>query len=181
MDRICRGALLSSLLQEMRKNDSWCGETHIQKAVYFLQDVTEVPLNFKFVLYKHGPFSFDLRRELMALRADGILELEFQEPYGPRFKPAERSWRHQQNYFSETLDQYQLPIEFIASKLGNRWVSALERLATSLFVTNELEKGSTKARVKAVTRLKPHISFEDAKRAMDEVDEILREAPKPVS
>ena len=60
MKKSQRDAVLLSLVGEMINKGSWCGETHIQKAAYFLQVLLEVPLEFDFILYKHGPFSFDL-------------------------------------------------------------------------------------------------------------------------
>jgi len=70
MDRLRRAALLTQLIERLRRRGSWCGETHVQKATLFLQDLTRIPMGFDFILYKHGPFSFDLRDELTSLRAD---------------------------------------------------------------------------------------------------------------
>ena len=39
-----------------------------------------MPLGYDFTLYKHGPFSFDLRDDIHALRADGLLDLEPRPP-----------------------------------------------------------------------------------------------------
>src|SRR6266545_4036200 len=64
MKRLQRAALLTELVEQMRAHDSWCGETHLQKATYFLQELLDVEMDYDFVLYKHGPFSFDLRDEL---------------------------------------------------------------------------------------------------------------------
>src|SRR2546425_12633108 len=87
MDRLGRDVILLELLRKLREHGSWCGETHMQKATYFLQHLMQVPLDFQFILYKHGPFSFDLRDELTAMRADGLLALQPQEPYGPSLMP----------------------------------------------------------------------------------------------
>ena len=59
MDRLRRAAILTQLVGNLRREGSWCGETHVQKATFFLQELMEVPLGFNFVLNKHGPFSFD--------------------------------------------------------------------------------------------------------------------------
>jgi len=56
MDRLQKAALITRLLQNLRSKHSWCGETHIQKAAFFAQELMEVPLGFEFILYKHGPF-----------------------------------------------------------------------------------------------------------------------------
>lgn len=87
MERLAREAVLLSLVEKLRQAGSWCGETHVQKATYFLQEVAGVPLGFPFILYKHGPFSFDLRDELTAMRADGFLTLEPRDPYGASLGP----------------------------------------------------------------------------------------------
>lgn len=69
----------------------WCGETHLQKATFLLEDGCDVPLDFDSVLYKYGPFSFDLHDELEDLRAQGFIRLEPQAyPYGPRIAVTER-------------------------------------------------------------------------------------------
>ena len=48
MNRMAKAALLMQLLNEMRQRGSWCGETHVQKSVYLLQELFGVPLEFQF-------------------------------------------------------------------------------------------------------------------------------------
>ena len=92
MDRLRRDVIVIRVIKALREHGSWCGETHVQKAVYLLQEMAGAQTGFDFILYKHGPFSFDLRDELTALRADELLSLERQPwPYGPRIAPTERS------------------------------------------------------------------------------------------
>ena len=74
MQRLARASLLTRLIAGLREAGSWCGETHIQKAMFFLQELMHVPFEFKFILYRYGPFSFDLRYELTAISADGMLK-----------------------------------------------------------------------------------------------------------
>ena len=61
MNRLEKANLLVRLTERLRANKSWAGETHLQKATYILKRVLGVPVEFDFILYKHGPFSFDLR------------------------------------------------------------------------------------------------------------------------
>ena len=107
MDRLRRAALLTRLVERLRQQGSWCGETHVQKATFLLQRLMKVPLEYEFILYKHGPFSFDLRNELTSLRADDLLLLEPQvPPYGPRMICTERS-RKIQALYPKTLRKYE--------------------------------------------------------------------------
>jgi uncharacterized protein YwgA len=176
MDRLKRAAVLTRLIERLRTHGSWCGETHVQKSAFFLQDLMKVPLEFDFILYKHGPFSFDLRDDLTGLRADELIRLEPQWPYGPQIMSTDRS-EHIQRIFSKTLDKYDGRISFIAEKLGYKGVADLEQLATALFVTQREEANASVAeRSKKLTALKPHISAESARAAVEEVDCIVKEA-----
>ena len=83
MKRLQRAAILVTLAEKLRDQGSWCGETHIQKGTYLLQELLGVPLELEYCLYKHGPYSFDLSDELTSLRADRIFDQEKQPyPYG---------------------------------------------------------------------------------------------------
>jgi len=177
MNRLQKGALLAELADQLRQQGSWCGETHLQKATYFLQELLNVPTGFDFILYKHGPFSFDLRDELTSLRADGLLELRVQPaPYGPSLLPSSRSIEYRSR-FQVTIGNYSGAVAFIARVLGKKGVADLESLGTALLVTRQL--GPTAAvedRARRLQELKPHLSAAQALSAVQEVDEIARQA-----
>ena len=176
MDRLKRAALVTRLIELLREKDSWCSETHIQKATLFVQDLMKVPLGFDFILYKHGPFSFDLRDELTSLRADELVRLEPQWSFGPRINLTERS-KYIQDISSKTLKKYNDRIAFVVDKLGAKKVTELEGLATAFFLKQRGEAGvSTDERSRQLTELKPHISPEIASAAVEEVDRIIEEA-----
>jgi hypothetical protein len=175
MDRLKRAAIITSLIESLRERNSWCGETHVQKTALFLQELMEVPLGFEFILYKHGPFSFDLRDELTSYRADELIVLEPQWPYGPRIATTSRS-SYIQGINSKTLAQYKSCISFVAEKFANKGVADLERLATAYYLTQRAEAGTSVAkRAKEITEVKPHISKEDAQAAVKDVDQIIEE------
>lgn len=175
MNRLQSAAVLSLLFEKLREHGSWCGETHVQKATFFLQELMLVPLGFDFILYKHGPFSFELRDELTALRADELIGLEQQWPYGPRLIPLERS-KYIQHICSKTLGEHNNSIAFVAEKLGAKGVNELECVATALYVTQQAESdASVETRADLLTRLKPHIPTESATAAIKEVDHIIEE------
>jgi len=176
MGRMKNAALITRLVERLREQDSWCGETHIQKAVYFLQHLINVPLGFPFILYKHGPFSFELRDELTALRADSLLTLEHDPRYSPRIATTEQS-KYIQNRFPRTLATYDSRIAFIAQRLGPKGVVQLERLGTALYVQLE-GAGTASQRIRKITTLKPHITEYEAIDAVREVDKMLSDSPR---
>ena len=170
MGRMTNAALITRLIEQLREFDSWCGETHVQKTAYFLQHLMQVPLGFDFILYKHGPFSFGLRDELTALRADNLLTLEHDARYSPRIAATSQS-KYIQERFPKTLAKYSSRISFIAQRLGPKGVVQLERLGTALYVNLKSDMPAAQ-RVTRIRNLKPHIAEDDANRAVREVDEI---------
>lgn len=179
MNRLQKAAVLTRLVDELRERASWAGETHVQKAVFFLQDLLGSPLGFDFFLYKHGPFSFDLRDELTALRADGFLELEPQSPpYGPRFA-ATSAGRDIAGRHPKTLGSQNARIEFVAELFQDKGVKELERLATALF--SSLTKGwdtSVDLRARFLHDAKPHVSLGEAREAVQAVDSLRQEVQR---
>lgn len=168
MKKMARVAVLLSLVEELKKNGSWCGETHIQKSTYFLQQMLEGDLGHEFILYKHGPYSFDLSEELGRLRADNLVKVVPQNPYGPQMLPGS-AWDDLKKTFPKTINRYAEKIAFLGHWLGNKGVAELEKLATALYVTKELnvEEGQ---RAEKIHELKPHVSLEEARTALHELD-----------
>jgi hypothetical protein len=175
MDQLPRYAIISDLITHLIENKSWCGETHIQKATFFLQDLLGVPIGFDFILYKHGPFSFDLRDELAVMRAYGLLELVPQSSYGPKWFPTTRSEKLEKNY-TITLDKYHAQIEFVAAKLGNKRIGELEKLATALYVTQRFSGENSEQLAARIHELKPHVSIENAMAALQVFQAMALEA-----
>lgn len=176
MKRMAQVALLLSLVEKLHENHSWCGETHIQKATYFLKEMLNVELDYNFILYKHGPYSFDLSDELGRLRADGQVKVISQFPYGPSILPSS-SWESLKSKFPKTLTKYGKEINFIGSWLGDKRVSELEKLATALYVMKEGgSDAAIRALAKRIVELKPHINPSEAEEALREVEDRKEEA-----
>ena len=176
MKRLQKVVLLTVLAEKLLEKGSWCGETHLQKATYFFQELLNVPTELDFILYKHGPFSFDLRDELTAMRADGLLTLHLRQiQYGPSLVPTERC-KKLQRLFSKTLDQYEKEVEFVAEKLGDKGVTELEQLATALYVTLEQPDKAPMERALRIHELKPHVTVDQGESAIKDLEMIIKAA-----
>jgi uncharacterized protein YwgA len=175
MNRLDRASLLVALTEKLRASGSWAGETHVQKATYILERVLGVPAEFEFILYKHGPFSFDLRDEIGSLRAEGFIDWEVKsDRYGPSLRAGALSsaLRHQ---FPTMPEKYASEIDFVASGLGNKNVAELERLATAIYVTKD-EQTPEDRRAARINELKPHVSLFEAETAVAEADKLISDA-----
>ena len=175
MKRRQRQAIILDLMDKLKEQGSWCGETHLQKAVYFLVEFADVPLELEFVLYKHGPFSFELRDEITAMRADGLIKLQPQPyPYGPSLVTTD-SGRRLKERWPKTLNKYRDRIASVATLLGGIGVVELEPLATALYITREHPDESVDNHARRLHKLKPHISIDKAKVAIYKIDQMLEE------
>lgn len=173
MKRRQREAVVAALDRKLLDKGSWCGETHLQKSVYFLQEMLEVPTGFEYVLYKFGPFSRELRGELGTMRGDGFLELVPQPaPYGPSLHPTTVAERQLIERWPKTLQRHDAALEFVAERLGGLGVGELERLATALWVTRESAGASHDTLARRINEIKPHVSVDAAKEALCLVHEM---------
>jgi len=181
MKQIQKDGLIFHLISSLKKNGSWCGETHIQKAIYFIQEMMGVPIGFNYTIYKHGPFSFDLSDELRDLRADLLLEWEVRpDPYGNSLKLTPISEEILEK-IPQTISRYGPAISFIAEEFGSKGVKDLEKISTALYVTmNPAENGSC-SRTQRIHELKPHISVTEAESALRYVDEMIDKSRAVIS
>lgn len=171
-----RAAILTLLNREMLKRNSWCGETHIQKATFLLQDLLGVEAGFEFILYRHGPFSFDLRDELASMQADNLVELALRrEGYGPTYVPTSFSEIYLQR-FPKTIAKYRPQVEFVADQVGDKGVADLEKIATALFITKREGITGVERRALRLVELKPHISLLEARLATEQIDRLSQRA-----
>ena len=165
-------AITLNLAQELRRSGSWCGETHLQKAMFFLEALGEAPLGYNFTLYKHGPYSFDFHDHLDELKTLGLIALEYIPPYGPRYNVTERGeWIIKDQQLEAT--PLQDAIKTTADCLGPKKVKELEKLGTALLIWKEDPAASLDVRSQRLSELKPHIDSAEAKKATQEFETIL--------
>jgi uncharacterized protein YwgA len=179
MERISyslRCASVVNLLIKLQERGSWCGETHVQKAMYISQDLSKANLGYKFIMYKHGPFSFELKDELAAMRATGIIEYAFpQRDYGPSIKVTSFGMRifdvHRDNIVIQDRTN-----EFVAKWLATSDVRNLEKLATAYYVTQKNPRDPIIVRAKKINSLKPHVDVVAAEEAIKIVEQKRQQA-----
>ncbi len=176
MNQAQRFSVITQLADEMRLAGSWCGETNLQKSLYFVQELFDVKTGYAFVLYRHGPFSFDLRDDLQVLQGSGLVELVPYPPYGPQIRPTPASIELRA-HFPRTMESVAPAIGFVADHLGNRDVLQLERLATALYVIKEADRGTDiELLAMRLNEIKPHVPIELATSALSEVNQLIEQA-----
>ena len=175
MEQTEKAAIVLGLMDALYSQNSWCGETHVQKCGYLVQEILDVPPAFEFVLYKYGPYSFDLHDLLGEMRADLLIDRETRSaPYGPTLKPSESGIKLLRQHASTTAP-FGAATALVAERYGGMGVAELERIGTAMYVTR-MGGVDPNERARLITELKPHVVYEEALKAVQEVDELLGQA-----
>jgi uncharacterized protein YwgA len=169
-------ALVAEIIKELETRGSWCGETHVQKSAFVAKDLLHVPLSGSFILYKHGPYSFDLSATLVSMRADRVLSLTPKGEYGPSFSLESNANTIFARY-KTVVDQNATKIQYVASQFASKNVAELERIATAIFVTLKRPVDAAEARAAQLNSIKPHINLNTALAAVQEADRLIAGVP----
>ena len=178
-DELQRYSMVADLITKLRGKGSWCGETHVQKTCYLLQELLGVPLGFNFILYRHGAYSFDLHDMIGTMRAYRFLDIEIPPPpYGPSLALTERG-QELKDHFQEFNNQFAEQTDWAADRFGDKTVVQLEKLTTAYYVTREngMAKKSVETRAQRLNELKPHIPIAEAANALRSIDAMIKETP----
>ncbi len=169
MNDIVSTVTILSMVKELRDKGSWTGETHIQKAMFFLDKKCKISTDFEFILYKHGPYSFDLHDSLGSLFSVCLVEHEILPPYGPRIRLTKAG----EDFLAEHAEQLgvaKAALCSVAGWFGAKGVAELEKLATALWVCTKTPTQDAEVHAMRVHEIKPHISVEEALEALSTVN-----------
>jgi hypothetical protein len=155
---------------------SWSGETHFQKTLFFLQDGLGVPIAYDYIMYKHGPCSFDLHDDLTMMRGNGLLEFVPRQGFGLELHATDSSSKIR-GKFPKTLTRYRNQIRWAAREISRRGVGDLERIGTALFLTKHEWLSDPEEVADRQVELKPHVPRPSAVASVREVFQLLRSAP----
>ena len=181
MDRVKKAALISEMLSRMINKGSWGGETHLQKCIFFLQEMRNVPTGYTFQLYKYGPYSFDMHDEIVRLRGIGMLFLYSRKPqYGVALKVSELG-QSLRTHFPKTLKKYSDDINFVTDNFGDLSASELGKLATAYYFILQDQGNSDEEVSIKINNVKSHILISEGMEAAKIVREIASSTQAPIS
>ena len=181
MKRLQKAALISEMLDKMIHKGSWAGETHLQKCLFFLQEMRGVSTGYIFQIHHYGPFSFDLSDEIVQLKGDRLIVPFYRPyPYGPSLASSEASL-HLRTYFTKTLGKYTNDIDFVVKHFGNLNANELGELSTAYYFILQDKTSSDEEIAKKVNKAKPYISIPDSIDATKKVRKILYSTEEAIS
>jgi hypothetical protein len=161
-------AFILEVIEGLHRQGSWTGKTHVQKALSLLRDKGEVNVPFGFVLYRHGPYSFDIQAELDEMRSYGAIEVE---PNMQGYGVVLRSGNMAEFVKKQTLLNHMeiKAIEDVCAFVDGRNVIELERIATASWIRKQEHYKTPEEVVNRLVQLKPHVPKSDAEKADNQV------------
>ena len=181
MKRLQKAALFCEMLDRMIAKGSWAGETHLQKGLFFLQSMRDVPTGYTFQLYRYGPFSFDLSDEIVQMKGDRVIIPFYRPyPYGPSLASSDLSQRLKK-HFPETLKKYSDDIDFVTNNFGDLSASELGKLATAYYFILQDQGSSDEEIAIKINGVKSHILISEGMEAAKMVREIASSARELIS
>lgn len=145
-------AIVLRAVRGLNAANSWTGKTHVIKSLYIASTKADLP--FEFVLFKHGPYSFDANDAIESMSAVGFLSLTATPPYGVQLKPGRFEGLLDEDLNPSTVSIVDRAIELV----GTAGVQELEAFATSIWVAERDGFDGDDAWLKAVKKLKPHLA-----------------------
>jgi len=169
LNELEEATVIATLIDRVAAMGRFCGETLIQKSVFFLKELFSVPVSDRFRLYYYGPFSFELSERLQGMQADDFLKVKPHQ-YGATFVPSER-YALLQRQFPKIIEKHERAIGFAVQELATRGVGQLEPLATALFLTRQHPTESVEERAQELHAVKPHVDLAVAIQSVRQIDE----------
>ncbi len=161
-------AIILGVIENLHKNGSWTGRTHVQKTLSLLNDRGSMQIPFEFVIYRHGPYSFDVESELAQMRSYGALEVEpNSQGYGVVLSPGPQADLARK--IKPLSEEDQKAIEDACCFVGAWGVAKLEQIATTSWIRKKENVSDREGVAKRLHQLKPHIPVEEGKHADAEV------------
>lgn len=128
-------------------------------------------LPFTFVLYKHGPYSFDLAAELQQMKSYDALVSEARSPFGETIRPGgTAAFVNEQ---AKLTDSEVIAVQHVCDFIGTKGVTELERLATAAWIRSRENIRDTANVAARLNVLKPHVGKESAAQADFELGKLL--------
>lgn len=168
LSELQEAAIIATLIDRVLAQGRFCGETLVQKSVFFLKELFHVPMSDRFHLYYHGPFSFDLSDRLQGMQADDFVKVRPHQG-AATFLPGER-FILLQRQFPQTIAQYGRQMRSVVEQLATRGIGQLEPLTTALFVTREQPDASVEERARKLQTVKLHVDFPVAIQSLQQID-----------
>ncbi len=167
-------ALIVDIAEKMQFRGQWLGKTALQKFIYLLEMLYNVPCGYSFTLYIHGPFCSDIMNDLDYVNALNGVEVEFEQNMnGYRITPGSSGGEIKEKA-QDFLSSYNYYVEKILEDFGSMRARDLELRSTIVFIDRDARISGRKFDrnrfIEEIKGIKPHFSVREIELALTELE-----------
>ncbi|MFY9140685.1 MAG: hypothetical protein WAO30_08005, partial [Thermacetogeniaceae bacterium] len=163
--------LIAELTHKLQRISPQFGKTVLQKLVYILQEIYQVPCGYDFILYNYGPYSEVLADDLNFLASMDGVKIDWSRGLGYEIKVTGKT-EHFRDRGKEFLTRYASQIDELVEKFGGLNAKELELRSTIIYVAKE-EPLEEKDLLNHVKEIKPYFSVAVIDNAYKELKPLL--------
>lgn len=171
-----RYALIVYLAEKMQEKGQRFGKTALQKLIYLLQTIYQIPVGYHFSLYMYGPFCSDLMDDLDYVSCIGGVAVSMEEGSVGYTISLSSNAELIKDKGRDFLTDYQPQIDELLETFGAMRVRDLELRSTIIFVDRDAVAGSREIGrddfVQEIKSIKPHFSYDEINQAVDELESL---------
>ena len=143
--------------------------------VYLLQELNDVPTNYQFSLYTHGPFTAQLLGDLDLVEALGAVKVQYViSGYGGYQISPGREAEAIRDKAAQFLDEKKDVIDRVVDEFGGFSAKELELRSTIVYVDREIKRSKKSLDrcgfIGLVKKIKPRFSEEAIEKALAELE-----------
>lgn len=174
LDKIEQKAIIALLVERINNNNLWASPFFLQKAVFLLQELCKIQLDFNFYLNKYAPFSDELQDIILEMRIDEILKQE-----SNHLKPGNLTVSDNGKLiFSNFKDRQEPEINIIIEIIKEYPTSSLEHLTSAIFVcTSSIQFGKSKSDI--LRNCNPFISKDESIQVLKKAQQLINSTTTP--
>jgi uncharacterized protein YwgA len=153
------------------KNISNLGKTKLQKLVFFMKAVKNIPVDYSYRFYTYGPYCDELSGDISYLEAVNALDISSDiNGFGFVIREGEKS-AFMKNKARDFLAKFENDINDIIEKFKNKNANEMELLSTIVYLNKREDvcRANKKCLVERIRELKPHFSLSKIQSGIDEL------------
>jgi len=171
-------ALVLFIVRKLSEQKGWHGPVFVQRFIYLLQELLDVPLDLFFILYKHGPYSFELAETLTFLTANYLLEFKLPLNHlSPTLVPGKHAAYYDKKFKAE-MDAINPRVTWLITKVNDMDFGKLTLLTFALYVLKQLrvQGKDEKKLISEMHQIRPVFSKKQITEAVEALKKLMNEA-----
>lgn len=151
---------VAEIARQKRGRDGRLGKTALMKLVYFLQEVFDVDLGYRFSLYTYGPYASEVMSDIDFAEAQGAIIVSYDDERGYEIAATSAGCRGQ------SVTGHASSLNRLFELFGNLNARELELRSTIVYLAKDCQRSDLPA---AVQKIKPKFSKAEIELAIKEL------------